>query len=234
MRRRDLQPRDFDILGHVARYRLTTLETVHRLFFEGSTVEAPKTVLRGLRAGGYLQSRPLYIRRAYYQLTTAAAGLLGEPPRAASPLGPQALVRAYGVLAHCCHGDDKERRRLTRAEFEAAFSYLHENGVPFDAFYVERDSRLRLVRVIVDQGGDAKRLLRKCTEIRRRAATTPGFQDLLRAGEFELAVVTAAPEKMETLRVAYEARDELRSFPVRFDTVAELTHLLPNHMLGVA
>lgn len=228
-----LQPRDLEILSHVARYRLTTQETLHRLFFTGATPEAPKTVVRRLREGGYLQSRPLYLRRAYYQLTRSAAALLGEPEEAARPLGPQALVRAYGVLAYCCHAES-ERQRLTRLEFHRAFPYLSENGIPFDAFYVERDPRLRLMQIVVDQGGDARRLLRKCRTRLKLARETPGLSDLVRGGEFGLALVTSSNEKAEALRAGRQQSEFLRDYPFRFQAEPELIHLIPNRALGGA
>lgn len=229
-----LQDRDQAILAHVARYRLTTLETVHHLFFpEASSQEAAKTVLRRLR-GTHLQSRPLYLRRVYYQLTAVAAQALGEPEEIAKPLGPQALPRAYSVLAYCCHGP-AERPRLTRAEFAERYPALAA-AVPYNDFTMEPSAEgpQRLVRLLVDLGGAHQRLVRKCVGIIRKGHSTPALNEMLAANTFQLTILTAEVTKAQAIGRSLQAHPALRGRTVRVAVVPEVGHLLPNVQAGAA
>ena len=74
-----LEERDFDILRHVSRYKLTVLEALERMpFFPENAPHAAKEAIRRLRNGGYLQSATLYRNRRYYHLTRTAVNLLDD------------------------------------------------------------------------------------------------------------------------------------------------------------
>lgn len=228
-----LQDRDQAILAHVARYRLTTLDTVQHLFFpEAASAEAAKTVLRRLRAT-HLQSRPLYLRRVYYQLTAAAAQALGEPEEVANPFGPQALPRAYAVLAFCCHGP-AERQRLARREFHERFPAL-SGQVPYNDYVVDPTATTpRLTRLLVDLGGAYQRLIRKCVGIIRAGHGTPGLRELLAADAFQIIILTGEVTKAQALSRGVQTHPALRGRFVRAAVIPELAHLLPNLQAGAA
>jgi len=198
---------DQQILRHVARHRITTPEIVHRLFYPNESSEAVKSRLRRLRSI-YLQSRPLYGRRVYYQLTPKAAALLSEPVEITRPLGRIALPRAYAALAYCCSEDDDSdvgaRRMLSREEFHRVFSFLVQSGIRFQpqTYFADRDQsgELRLGRIVVDQAGPPDKLARKCVSIVRNARQHKMFGRLIVEDRFLLAVLTASPEMASWLQ----------------------------------
>ncbi len=207
-----LQPRDRAILEHVARYRLTTLPVLHRLFFPERTDEAAKSVVKRLTPE-FLGAQPLYGRRVFYQLTTTGARLLGEAEEAARPLGAVARPTRLAVLDYCCLAHQPERRRFTRREFAEAFPDLAE--VPFTDFTLD-DAGPRLTRLHVDLGGDYRRFLRKLREYLARDLACPPFARLVRERCFALAVLTAEEAKRDAFLEA------LRRTPLSAPTSVEV------------
>ena len=221
-----LTERDEEILKHVARYRLTTTEALRRLFFPDAKPGGEKNVLRRL-TGEYLQPQPLYGKRVYYQLTPAAAKTLGETEESATPFGPQALVRLYGVLAFCCLGKTV-RPVFTRTEFIQAFSQFADLlDLGQNHFYLDSDGRTaRLGQILVEQGGEYQRLLNKCRKLIDRGRELPGFQEIIADELFVIAIVIAEDSKREMLHV------QLRKNPLpvwcRVEVVSDLGNLMPH------
>ncbi len=217
-----LQPRDRLLLEHVARYRLTTVEVVHKLFFAGKDVETAKSVLKRMNAG-YLRSQPLFGRRRYYQLSSVSASMLGEPDEATRPFGPSALPTRFGVVSFCCLGPGPERVRLRQLEFEEAFPELAD--LRFNDTYLERAGTTpKLGRILLDLGGDHLRFLRKVHEYARRDMAHRHFRQMVEAGAFVLTLITAE----ETKRAAIVEALSRRPLPMtcRVETVPELINFL--------
>lgn len=192
-----LQPRDRQILDHVARYRITTPEAVHSLFFQGSSVEASKSVLKRLN-GKYLRSRPLYGHRRYYQLSSVSAGLLGQPDEATQPFGPTSLPTRFAVMQFCCMRPEGPCTRLTRDELLENFPDLGVSA--FGDYYLESaGASLRLGRILVDLGGDALRFVRKVRDVLARELAVPSFRSLVEEGGFVLTLLTAEETKREVI-----------------------------------
>ena len=71
-----LTARDEEIIAHVLRYRITTIEALHKLFFDaGTTANAVSQVILRLCNGGCLQrsQAPLIGSQNFYQLTPSCA-----------------------------------------------------------------------------------------------------------------------------------------------------------------
>jgi len=221
-----LTERDEEILKHVARYRLTTTEALRRLFFPDAKPGGEKNVLRRL-TGEYLQPQPLYGKRVYYQLTPTAAKTLGETEESATPFGPQALVRLYGVLAFCCLGNTV-KPVFTRTEFIQAFSRFADLlDLGQNHFYLDSDGRtVRLGQILVEQGGEYQRLLNKCRKLIDRGRELPGFQEIIADELFVIAIVLAEDSKREMLQA------QLRKNPLpvwcRVEVVSDLGNLMPH------
>lgn len=218
--------RDTDILRHVARYRLTTSEVLRRQYFPTAKPGGEKNVLRRL-TGDYLQARPLYGKRVYYQLTAAAARTLGESEEHSLPHGPQALVRLYGTLAFCCLGA-RARMVFTRAEFIHAFpSFADRLDLGQSHFYLDDDGRtVRLGQILVEQGGDYLRLLNKCRRLVERGREIPGLRDIIADELFVMALVIAETSKRDMLY----AQMRKNPLPVwcRVEVVPTLGQLMPH------
>ena len=121
----ELTERDRSILNHLRRYRLDTAKGLAKGFCDGSA-DAVKKIAQRLQ--DYIASEPLYGKTVYYRLTAGGARLVGAPEEAARPLGHQALPKAFGILAFCCHGPVK-RERYTRAEFLEDLPELAEHVI---------------------------------------------------------------------------------------------------------
>lgn len=213
-----LQPRDREILTHVSRYRLTTPEVVHRLFFADRGMEAAKSVLKRLN-GSFLRSRPLFGKRRYYQLSPAGAALSGQPDEAAQPLGTNALPARFGVLEYCCLGFPSERPRFTRSEYAESFPELQD--LPFADYYLDIHKGVtRLGRIIVELGGDHLRFLRKVREYMTRDTRCRPFAEMVRQDRFVLALVTAEESKRDAIIAAIERQPP--AVPVRVECVPDL------------
>ena len=220
-----LTERDEAILKHVARYRLTTTEVLRRLFFAEAKPGGEKNVVRRL-TGDYLAAQPLYGKRVYYQLTPMAAKTVGESEESATPFGPQALVRLYGVLAFCCLGKTL-KKVFTRTEFSQAFPFAEALDLGQTHFYLDYDGRTaRLGQIVVEQGGEYQRLLLKCRKIIERGREIPGFKEIIADELLVIALVIGEPSKRETLT------EQLHKNPLpawcRIEVVPDLGQLLPH------
>lgn len=222
-----LTDRDQEILEHVRRYRLTTTEALRKFFFPEAKAGAEKNVLRRL-VGDYLQARPLYAKKVYYQLTPSAARTLGEPEELAEPLGPQALVRWYGVFAFCCLGAKEEVSVFTRREFASAFlPFADHVDLTQSHYYLDNDgATIRLGQIVVEQGGEYQRLINKCRRIIERGREIPGLQEIIADELFVIALVIAEESKCQALS------NQLRKNPLptwcRIKVVPELSYLMPH------
>ena len=221
-----LTERDKEILKHVQRYRLTTTEALRQLFFANAKPGGEKNVLRRL-TGEYLQTQPLYGKRVYYQLTPAAARLLGEPEESTTPFGTQALVRLYGVLAFCCLGQTK-RLVFTKTEFGEAFrQFANLLDLGQSHYYLDYDGQTaRLGQILVEQGGEYQRLITKCRKLVERGRELPGLQEIMSDDLFVIALVLAEDTKRDLLYA------QLRKNPLpvwcRVEVVPDLGSLMPH------
>ena len=219
-----LTERDRAVLEHVARYRLTTAETLQGLFFsDASTDDAVKSLLRRLRRGGYLESAPLYGRRHYYHLTRRAALLFGLSPAVGTPAGIQAVRQRYGVLAFCCQGA-RRRQRFTREEFRAHFPDLARELSPGDyAIDTDPSGQDRMVNIRVDFGRETRSLVRKCFNLAAHFLSCRSVYAFADEDRFGLALVTADHHKRKVLSSALEEA----AFPLWFtvESFPELAYL---------
>lgn len=228
-KRMRLTERDLKILEHVARYRITTSDILQGLFFAENQPGSVKNVLKRLIKGEYLQSRPLFHKRVYYQLTATSARSIGESGDIANSLGSQALIRTYGVLAFCCRaGTNKPLQKFTRHEFEQAFpSFSNEIDISQSTYYLDQHGdTVRLGQLMIDQGGDYQRLANKCrNDVLSRAIQVPGLREILTEKLFVMTLVVGEESKQKALLTLFQKNP----LPVwtRVETVPELIHLIP-------
>jgi len=194
-----LEERDFEILKHVSRYRMTVLEALEQMpFFSGDKPHAAKEAVRRLRSGGYLKSASLYRNRRYYHLTRAAANVLDEPPTASRPLTEEPKARAYAMLAFCVeHGLEK----LTLSEFRSYFSKLYREGERPNYYVDSRSDINRLGFMRVDHGGFGRwdRLIGKLKGDIQKRCDLPDFRELISDGRFIITVLTALERKQDRI-----------------------------------
>lgn len=221
-------PGDFQkhILSHVARYRLTIDQAVHRIFYSDATRDAARKSLERLATKGLLQLDRVRNRNFYY-LTPKASSLLGVPPTRADALGAQTLVENFAVLAFCCLGSDL-RERLTAAEFSTAFpEFAQANGISpaHQHYYYDRhEQNWYLARATVDTGASLAAIRRKCRHIARHAANTETLCDMVAQRRFMVTVLTGEESKATAL--AESLAKEKTNIQYRVVLVPEITEVI--------
>ena len=220
-----LGDRDYEIFEHLLRYRLTTREVLHRLFFSDSEPNAVTKVTSRLVQHGYLNRYELYPPRSYFVVGPPAARFLGLSPKKTRALGPQALVQEYGTLAYCCLSNEP-RERLTVSELQKRYPQLLARKLDSSHYYLDNDGEVtRLAYIRVDQGGPADHVLRKCREDLDTRYEHKPFRELIDAGRLLIAVVTARQEKADQIHEAIQRHTWPNRF--RIEVVPELIHLIP-------
>lgn len=232
---RELDPTTYDVLDHIARYRIGVPEALVTTppFAEFSPGRMART-LRALSESTeepLLASAPLFGDRRYFYLTRTGESAIGEPAegraerRRAGALSEIAKVRAYAVLAFCCLSE-RPRQRLTAEEFRRNFPEHHRPGLPM-GYYADHEAR-RLGFVRVDAGGRGRwdRIAEKVREDIERHREMPAFRDSIAAGSFELTLVTATQRKAERLRPLLEEAGHPSGVPLRVHVVPGLIDLI--------
>ena len=222
-----LQDRDFEILEHVMRYRITTPEVLHQLFFADCDRNAVTKVTSRLCTQQFLASYPLYGSNVYFALGKNGARVVGLQARHVKPLGPQALYREYGTLAYCClNGTLREKLRVR--DITKHFPALAARRIDSSHYYLDREGEAtRLAYIWVEGGGAVDHIVRTVRddiiEERRRI---PALNQEIDAAKFVVAVVTMTPDKREAIIAALRALVTPVFF--RVEVVSELIHLLPS------
>jgi hypothetical protein len=232
---REFEPTTYDVLDHIARYRIGVPEALIRTPpFADFSLARMKRTLRALAEGDgetLLASAPLYGDHRYFYLTRPADAAIGESPedqggrRRAGPLSEVAKVRAYGILAFCCLSD-RPRQRLTPDEFRRTFPDHHRPGLPM-SYYADHEAK-RLGFVRVDSGGKGRwdRIAERVREDVERHREIPAFRDSIAVGRFELTLVAATERKAERLRPVFDEVTRASGVPVRVHVVADLIDLI--------
>lgn len=227
-----LDPLDFDVLDHIARYKLGVPESVARLpSFEGLTPGRAKSTLKRLRGEGYLKEAALYGDRKYDYLTPEGAAAIDLPlagreaERLGKPLTEEPKVRAYAVLAFCCLSD-RPRQRLTHDEFNQLFPEHDRLGLPLSYYADHEATRLGFVRV--DNGGHGRwdRVVERVRSDVERHREALAFRDAIRRGNLEVTLVTATEQKAGRLRTAFAEGEAFTAVPVRVHVVPDLIELI--------
>lgn len=226
--------RDKAIFLSIARYGLATPAALQASVLRGLNDKAVERVITRLLGGGLLQSQPLVGRKCYYTLTPYAAQQLGLPGDSLTlPMGAQALLQNYAMLAFCLLGS-VNHQRLLRSEFQTKLPALASAGFTGNGYrtryYLDATDKaagkVRLALMLPDLGSHPRRLLRKARrEIEKRRAASPQFADLIQAKLFSATILTAFPDKARQLAAAL-AKEPFHSRTVQLDSLAELVLFL--------
>jgi len=195
--------RDLEILRHVAQFRRTTFLILHRRFYSEQKKDAVKSTLRRLcgKKSKYrlLETERWNARCLVYRLTAAGARLIGASEELARPLGRQARVSRLAELLFF-HGQEERKVRLISNEQLRQFLQLTAQRLPRRGFFLEETSQGELLGyLLVDHGGDARRIARKAATILTRFLKKGWFKDFLRAGRVVITVLTQTAYKQQRL-----------------------------------
>lgn len=222
---RRLSGRDREILEHVVRYRLTTKETLHRLFFNDNEPNAAIKVANRLCDEGWLRKLPLLYPRQYLVAGARTVQSFGVPTARSLPLGPQALPTEYAVL-HYATSDEKVER-LKRHEVSARFDWYRAEwaAAAHCVRVTETATVLELVRV--DLGGPADHVARKCVADFETRNHSPEFQHAVNKTLFRLVLITATADKAAATQLSLHGHLWPDGLSFHLAVIPELLPLLP-------
>lgn len=238
-----LTERDHAILEHLKRYRLTTFQTLKKLFYPDHDESALKsTVYKRLIPGRYLETAPLTSTgKKYFHLGEFGADAVGlrdaaKPFRDAATLG-----RRFGVLVFCCHGPRGLRPRFTLEEFDAFFPGWRERYPRLPHHFTHNDYFLdiddmgdrRLGQILVDTDGSDQ--LERC-----RAAFQTALEiipEFVAERRFSLAVVRPSRGQQIRLERVLASTPVRDGYPLRvvvegYDELGELLVLSKKSRIG--
>ena len=219
-----LGDRDYEIFEHIMRYRLTTREVLHRLFFLDSAPNAVTKVTSRLVEHEYLNRFELDSRRSYFVLGPAAAKVLGISVKKTKQPGALALARDYAILAYCFDGETV-RERMTVREVNERYPSLMRAKLDSSHYYLDNDGTVtRLAYMNTDLGGSPEHLLSRCREALDARMPLPAFKTIIDQDRFLIALITCSDEK----KAAIEDALKRHTWPVRFriGVVPDLVQLI--------
>lgn len=208
----DPTDRDLAILRHVAEFGITQFAILHRLFFADRKIDAVKSTLRRLcrkkSPSALLRSERWNPQCLVYRLTKQglrATGASGVPLR---PMGLQARIRHMARL-HFFHGPTGRKLRFVSNDQLRAFLQLAGNRLPQRGFFLEETAGgMSLGYLLVDHGGDARRITRKAADHLARFLKAGWFNDFLRAKRFTVTILTFTAAKKRRLHKLLQKRLE--------------------------
>jgi hypothetical protein len=221
-----LTERDRKFFELIRRYKNVTPAILRAQVCEDSESIAKKIITKYC---DYIASDPLGTRTVSYRFKPAGAKLMGAPEELARPSGPQSLPKALGIADFCCSATE-QRTRYLRHEFVEDFPELAKDLLGKDYhtdFFLDHDgTHARLGQIVVDLGGDFRKLISKCRVRLREYLDFPHVRDIVADGLFTIAIVVAEEEKAQAIRVALnekplrarvivETSTELQKYPIQ-------------------
>lgn len=226
-----LGDRDFDILEHIARYRMTTAEVLLRLFFEDSKINAVYKVMSKLRSRGFVAAEDFFDGGVYYRLAKNGLIASGISVKRDKHLGSQALAEHYAKLLFCCD-PEQPRTLLQVSEIQKRFPYLLAAGMLNRSYYI--DHEMAVGKEVIgfirpDFGGTLPRLVDGLLKPYQQRCSDANWQRVINAGLFGIRVVTFSDERA----IAIQGKFTNRSVPfhIRISAYRELMPLLTGEAL---
>jgi len=201
---KSLPEREQAIIDHVARYRVTTVDVLHEMFFpEMRSVKTVRKIVASMIADGWLDGFQAVGRRNLYVL-----GRNFEQPRATqgttASFSEQSLPTAVAILYFCAR---HHHRRLTVPELQAVDSRLCRTGLNNSPYYVDqRGNKLGLSLLLVDRDSPVRRLTWKVKRLVGQRAKHEAYRAWMLDQRFSVTILTAFAEKQQQI---------LRALPVR-------------------
>jgi hypothetical protein len=222
---------DNAVLEHIARYRLTVLEAIHTIpQLRNRSRNDTSRIVRQLEATGLISSAWLYADRRYYAMTPTGADstyLGSRRVDTRSEFSEESKLRYFAMLSYCCLGGT-QRQRLLPDELTRRVTGTSRFG-PSGNYYIEPDERapkIGFVRVDMSGIGRWDRVLAKCLQDARDHALNPAWASLNSSGLFQIALVTALPQKAERICRELNALQHPPPVPIRVTAIPELLYLV--------
>ncbi len=191
--------RDRKIFDHIHRYRVSTLEVLHHLFWkpENPSVSLNAVSQRLKRLEGYLHSGKLVGSNRYYLLTPLLAREYGEEDTFAKPFRTQlVLARHIAMLEYCCLGDEP-RDKITSREFKEGYPSYNVPRVRRDFYFHTETNPVKLGWLELDGGKNERQRAKKSLEKYAQRMQHAEFRKLADRGCFGVVLVTGSERKRE-------------------------------------
>ncbi len=218
--------RDYDILRHLARYRIATLASLKEVFFKGKSRSLVSLVCARLVRNGWIRRHPLGLHGCYYALSPQSAFLLGDHTLAVDmPLNPKEIAMELCLVRHCFEFR-KGRVRLTKADLEEKFPFCVGAGQEHDAFCLDSGTTAeRLEMVCLDHERTTEQTVSACQEaVRSLILCDPVRKQTARHG-FQVFVYSGCKRRAEVLRRELVRRPWERGVSVTVEVLPELMRL---------
>lgn len=223
-----LTARDTDIIEHVARFRMTTVQVLTRLYFGNkreSENAAVKVTLR-LRQASYLAAHPLLERTLYFVPGPAATP---NDRTAGGPLTNQVLIPCYAALM-VCNAVEEDAVYIPQSDHRRLFA---ENGLgdsfvhPQLHYYLDHPSGIgpRLVAIRVDYRRDCRSLVSRTHQVLNAHMKREAFRNLVEAKRFAVTVATGSVRKRDRIQAMYD-KNPNNGIPLRTVFVDDLDELI--------
>ncbi|HRK35091.1 MAG TPA: hypothetical protein PLJ47_10900 [Candidatus Hydrogenedentes bacterium] len=201
------------LLDHVIRYRFTTTQIVHNLFYPDATVHAARKAVQRLSTGDQPMLEGVRIAPRVHVLQLHGRGKIG-------------VITAWSryALLHFCCAQERKRIRLTETEFYALMGTDKIPGVDPNNqhYFLVPEASTRLGIAFVDfrptpkassgvTRATGKDLAKKVCECWQRLAATPLLCDLHAQG---LTVVSAlVPTESKAALIQKAVVEECQQYP---------------------
>lgn len=218
LQRRSAKGRDQQILDHVTRFRLTTLESLQKAVLPELSRNALNKITNRLCARGLLRKYTLVHPTKYFMLGASAARALGVGSQRTAALGPQSLPQEFALLAFATLGT-KRHLRLDSSEIQARWPWMSAALVSVP-HCIDQAEVLELIRV--DLGGPADHVARKCAADLAKRCRVSEFLPFVAAGQFRLVVITATSGKANAVQRSLNNHSWPRGLQIHFSIVPQL------------
>jgi len=220
---RQLPPFEQALIDHVARYRASTDDVLHELFFpDAKSLTTVQRSVTPMIAEGWLDKfhaigrRNLYVLGRNFERSRAQQGTT-------SGFSEQSLPAVLAILYFCVRN---RHRRLTVPELRSVDPRLCPRGLQNSAYFVERrPNKLGLSLMLADRGSPVRRLTWKVNRLIRQRANHEGYRAWMLDQRFSITILTAFPEKQAQLVAAF-AKTNRRLVPVHVALVPEFSPYL--------
>ena len=203
-----LTERDEEILEHLRRYRISTKEVLHGLFFEDSEPAAVLKVMRRLTQVGLASTHNPDGLPQYFRVGPEYIRLRGLSRKSCYPHGVQALPIHLGILLLCCTGD-RRPERLTNSEIARNNPEIllgKKSRVNYLRYLNPATEKNELCIGRVDLGGPPHHVARQCERDIERLSKNEAILALMLKGQFAMEVVTVSREKAEQIAESIRGR----------------------------
>ena len=222
---RNWHPIELSILKHIGLYGLTYADCLFAAGTRGvKTAEQATQRLNALRKRGDLVSHHAN-RVTYYTLCESARRKLAEMKLdlLGAATHPRVLLHRFAIL-QLCSRVRPVKRLLTKSDLSRIGLSNLANGNPTNYYLTAYANTRTLGFVCVDrcERGSWDRLVRKTNQVVSRHINNPIIATLIRKHQFEIAVVTALPEKAERVAKRLTSQQQPLPVPVRVVPIPNL------------